>query len=63
MTDQKDSRIGYMCKVDFMWELGEAMGGNEIYASIEDLKENRPCVEECGIVKVEINLLEDIKSE
>ena len=39
MTDQKDSRIGYMCKVDFMWELGEAMGGNKIYASIEDLKE------------------------
>lgn len=53
---KKDIRIGYMCLVDFNFELGEACGGNVIYPSVKDLKANRTCWEECGIVKVNISL-------
>ena len=53
------SRVGYMCKTDFTWELGAALDGNTVYPSVEDLKKNRKCWEECGIVKVKI-LLEEV---
>lgn len=55
-------RIGYMCKTDFDHELGQAAGGNQIYPSIQDLKRNRRCADECGIVKVEIRFL-DVEQE
>ena len=32
-----------MCKVDFDWELGEASGGNKVYASRQDLLKHRKC--------------------
>lgn len=51
---------GYMCQTDWDWELGEALGGTKIYESIEDLKNNRKCVQSCGIVKVKIELVEII---
>ena len=35
-----EPRYGYMCKIDWDWELGEALGGNDIYPSLDDLKEN-----------------------
>lgn len=47
---------GYMCKVDFDHELGAALGGNTIYPSIEDLVKNKSCVDQCGIVRVRIEL-------
>jgi hypothetical protein len=53
-----EPRYGYMCKVDFDWELGEALGGTAIYPSVEDLKAERKCVSSCGIVKVKIELEE-----
>lgn len=34
---------GWMCKVDFDYELGEAMGGTTIFADEEDLHECRKC--------------------
>lgn len=48
--------IGYMCKVDFDEELGNAAGGNTVYPTIEDLREHRGCVKDCGIVEVEVTL-------
>lgn len=48
---------GYMCKTDFFYELGQASNGEEIYATVEDLKKGRPCVETCGIVEVEVRLV------
>ena len=41
-----EDRYGYMRKVDFDYEVGEALGGNKIYPSLEDLKENHTCWEE-----------------
>ena len=55
-----EDRYGYMCKVDFDYVVGEALGGIKIYPSLEDLKENHTCWEECGIVKVKIVLVDTI---
>lgn len=35
---------GWMCYTDFSCELGLAAGGNSIYASEEDLRKHRDCV-------------------
>ena len=58
-----ESAYVFMCKTDFDYELGLAEGGVQVYFSIEDLKRCRPCVEDCGIVKVEVRLLEVIQPE
>ena len=46
--------IGYMCLTDFECELGAAAGGNHVFASAEDARRNRVCVDSCGIVEVEV---------
>ena len=46
--------IGYMCRTDFECELGHAKGGNIVFPSIADAKENLKCWESCGIVEVEV---------
>lgn len=47
------SVVGYMCSVDFDYELGKAAGGVEVYKSVNDLKKHRHCVDaECGIYEV-----------
>lgn len=49
-------RYGYMCKVAWDWELGEDWHGTKIYPSLEALMEHHSCIDECGIVKVRIDL-------
>lgn len=51
----------YMCKTDFDHELGNAAGGVKVYSSLEDLAASRPCVTECGIVKVRVEVVEIVK--
>lgn len=46
-----ESIVAYMDRVDFVFELGEAIN-NEIYLSIETLEEKRKCAAQCGIVEV-----------
>jgi hypothetical protein len=58
-----DPIVGYMDMVDWEHELGEAKGGNRVYPSVKDLKECRPCVAECGIVKVEVRFLKVVKKQ
>ena len=58
MTKSHSEITGYMCRVDFEYELGYAMGGNVVYPSIEDLKRCRPCADSCGIVAVRVELVE-----
>lgn len=53
--------IGYMDKVDFDYELGEAIDGNKVFPSLEALKKYKPCTRSCGIVKVEVRLKEVIQ--
>lgn len=52
----RDAVVGYMCKIDFDHELGAALGGSKVYPSIEDLRSNHDCVDECGIVEVTVSL-------
>lgn len=47
---------GYMCKVDWDYELGAAVGGNTIFPSVADLVSNKKCTQECGVVEVEVRL-------
>ena len=54
-------RTGYMDLVDFYYELGEANCTHEIYPSAELLEESSPCVSECGIVRVSVELEEVVK--
>lgn len=57
-------KFGYMCAVDFEWELDEDASqpnGVQVYTSLEELRENRKCVNTCGIVKVKIILEETIQ--
>lgn len=54
-------RICYMDKVDFDHEIGNALGGNQLFADIEDLKKHKGCCRQCGIVKVEVVLKEVIQ--
>ncbi len=56
----KKEKFGYMCLVDFQYELGEA-DMNTIYSSIESLRKNRNCVSQCGIAKVKVQLEEIVQ--
>jgi len=57
------NKILYMCKVDYDHELGEASGGVELYSSEQDLRNSRKCVDQCGIVKVKVELVEVVQEE
>jgi hypothetical protein len=53
------TRYGYMCWVDFDVELGEETpDAKAVFSTLEELKEKRPCVSECGWVKVRITAVE-----
>jgi hypothetical protein len=58
-----EPKFGYMCKTEYDWEVGEALGASRIYCSVDDLKNNRKCVENCGIVKVKIEMVEIVQPE
>ena len=53
--------VFYMCKTDFDWELGEATGGNGVFPSLEDAKANLNCWQQCGIVAVNVELVEVVE--
>jgi hypothetical protein len=59
-ANMSDTRKGFMCRTDFLHELGDAMGGNMIYPSLNDLKRCEPCYKQCGVVEVEIKLVREV---
>lgn len=52
-----------MCKVDWEFELGQALDGCRLYSSIEDLRKNRGCVDVHGVVQVDVRLKEVISND
>jgi hypothetical protein len=59
MTDDPDGKTkvkGYMCAIDWQYEIGNARDGNRVYPSLEALKEAHPMYEECGVVEVEVRI-------
>jgi len=45
---------GWICKVGFDYELGEAADGERIYPSFEDLRERSKCIDENDHRPVEV---------
>jgi hypothetical protein len=45
----------FMCRVDYKYDL--LNGEVYIYPSLEELKEKRKCVDECGIVELELSFV------
>lgn len=65
-----ETRVGYLCSVDFQHEMGEHVirptgkpSGTQVYDSLEDLKAARSCVMECGYTKVLLVVLEVDKAD
>jgi hypothetical protein len=54
--DKHKTVIGYMCMSDFDFELGKAVV--EIYPTEKSAWEHRECVDECGMVMVEVRMKE-----
>ena len=59
-----ETRVGYMCSVDFDHELGQACDGNKVFPTIDTLKEQMECVNKgCGIYEVEIKFRKTVAEE
>ena len=52
-----------MCGVDWEHELGEVPDHTKVYSSVKDLKRQRTCYKECGIVEVEVKLVKWVKDQ
>lgn len=50
-------KIGFMCKIDYDFELCHAIDGNLVYPSIEALRRRHSCADDCGIVEVSVCLV------
>ncbi len=55
MTKLKTKKV-YVCGVDWQHELGEVSDYTKVYSTVEDLKRQRSCWEECGIVELEVKM-------
>lgn len=56
----------YACGVDWQHELGEALdleGRMPLYSTIEQLKKERKCVKNCGIVELKVELNRWVKKQ
>lgn len=62
MSNNTRERYGYMCYVDYLHEVGEGPT-SPVYSSIKAIKEAMKCVEQCGIVEVEIKKRKVVQDE
>ena len=55
-----DYLIGYMCKTDYDYELGHALGGSRIFPDAHDCLQEMECIKarkyNCGMVRVKVYL-------
>lgn len=61
--DTRPVRTGFMCKVDFDHELGEALGGNRVFPDEADCEKDRGCIDTCGMVEVEVRLKRVVRED
>lgn len=58
------SRTAYMCGVDYQQELDPDQSGPvPVYSSVEALKRERSCWPECGIVRVQVKVVEWVEPQ
>lgn len=48
---------GFMCKIDWDYELGAASDGNKVFPSADALRRAHSSVDACGIVEVAVTLV------
>jgi hypothetical protein len=48
-------KIFFICQTDWDFELGEALGGTEVFCSLKDIQNKRVCAKSCGVYKITIN--------
>ena len=41
---RRSMKEGWMDSIDFDWEVGEALGGNRVFPSERNCRENKPCI-------------------
>ncbi len=63
IQSEKDTITAYMCLVDWKYEVPYNSAGNRIYYSLDAIKEQRSCVDECGIVELEVTFVKAIQPE
>jgi hypothetical protein len=57
MMKREREVTGYICLIDWEWEIGEAYDGNHVYPSVAALREAHPMADDCGIVEVSVRLV------
>lgn len=63
MHPDPSKKTAFMCKTDFDFELAHSATGTNIYMSEAALREKRRCVEECGIVEVQVSVIRVVQEE
>jgi len=53
----------YLDGTDWRYEIGHAADGNRVYPSVDCLKEENKCWDECGIVKCKLVFMETVIPE
>lgn len=62
MDKRKQPKYGYMCKTDYLFFMSSrGPPATEIYNSLEEMKRVSDCWDECGIVKVKLEYVEQIE--
>lgn len=51
---------GYMCWTAWDYEIGKNHHGTKVFPSIEAMRDNRSCVDECGVVEVELRPVREV---
>jgi len=51
---------GFMCATDWELEIGQNTHGIEVYRSEADLRADRTCAGECGVVEVEVRIIRTV---
>ena len=57
----KGKVVGYMCLIDFEFELGGNSYGNRVFPSEEECLEHCPCSKACGMVEVAVEFIRIVR--
>jgi hypothetical protein len=63
MVKKKKKKVvtGFMCKIEWDYNIGKAASGVTIYPTLETLRRYHGSIEECGIVEVEVSIKEIVE--
>ena len=63
-SNEMDRRVrSFMCGVDWQYHLDADALGTTLYPDEESLRDRRKCIDECGIVEVEVRLIRWVRPQ